>query len=261
VYSIDISTKKINRITYNPNVNKTCIAVSPDAKKILIVADENGISNIYEMNIENNSTSNNSKMKPLTNSANAIKQISITNDGYNLIFSSQVKGGYDIFELKNIFDKTPLDSIPLTNFVKNRIRLNTIEEEILTDTTQKTEPISYGKFKTDFKHQQFIKPNDDVMILQNPEIGEVNIDVRNSIERDYQVSLGFDAFIMNPYISTFYGIQGNAAALFSDIMGDHQIYISAYFLSHGALSFWCWWYMCMYSNIQNCSLLHVQFIF
>ena len=228
VYSIDISTKKITRITYTPNVNKTCIAVSPDLKKILIVADESGISNIYEMNIEDNLN----VMMPLTNSANAIKQISMTADGYNLIFSSQVKSGYDIFELKNIFDKTPIDSIPLTNFIKERTKRNTIAEAILADTfEQKTEQISYGKFITDFSHQQFIKPNDNIIISQNVELDEVDIDVRNLLENNYQVNLTFDAFLANPYVSTFYGIQGNMAALFSDIMGNHQIYLSAYFLT------------------------------
>jgi len=234
VYSINISTKKINKITNTPDVNKTCIALSPDAKKILIVANESGISNIYEMNIEENNT--NSIMKPLTNSANAIKQISITNDGYNLIFSSQVKGGYNIFLLKNIFDKTPIDSVPLTNFMKERIKINTIAENISNDTnnadaTSKNSPISYGKFRTDFKHQQFIKPNEEIIISQNMEIKEVDIDVRNSIEKDYEVSLSLDAFIVNPYISTFYGVQGNTAALFSDIMGNHQIYVAAYFFT------------------------------
>ena len=232
VYNIDISTKKINRITFTPNINKTCIAVSPDEKKILIVANETGISNIYEMNTEDN----NSVMRSLTNSANAIKQISVTDDGYNLIFSSQVKGGYDIFELKNIFDKTPIDSVPLTNFVKEKIKTTTIPEIIaddtnFNDTIHNDTPISYGKFVTDFKHQQFIKPNEDIIIPQKIEIKEVDIDVRNSVEKDYEVSFSLDAFIVNPYISTFYGVQGNTAALFSDIMGNHQIYLTAYFLS------------------------------
>ncbi|MCL2039582.1 MAG: hypothetical protein FWG85_04035 [Bacteroidetes bacterium] len=230
VYSIDIATQKINRITYTPDVNKTCIAVSPDAKKILIVANETGISNIYEMDLEDN----NSAMIPLTNSANAIKQISITNDGYNLIFSSQVKGGYNIFQLKNIFDKTPIDSVPPTNFVKERTKISTIVENIAdttTDNTSQNAPINYGKFRTDFKHQQFIKPNEDIITTQNLEIKEVDIDARNTIEKDYEVSFSLDAFIMNPYISTFYGVQGNTAALFSDIMGNHQIYLAAYFLS------------------------------
>ena len=239
VYSIDVATKHINRITYSPDIDKTCIAVSPDAKKILIVADKNGISNIYEMNIDNNTTSvennpaaNNSPMIPLTNSANAIKQISITNDGFNLIFSSQVKSGYDIFEMKNIFEKIPLDSIPLTNFVKERDNKNILVEQVPENPSEEdTESISYGKFKTDFKHQQFIKANDDVIVTQNIEIADVDIDVRNSIENDYLVDISLDGVIANPVVSSFYGVQGNMAVLFSDIMGNHQIYLSAYFLS------------------------------
>jgi Tol biopolymer transport system component len=233
VYNIDIASKTINRITHTPNINKTCIAVSPDTKKILIVADENGISNIYEMNIAGGTNiSNNSIMKPLTNSANAIKQISVTADGYNLIFASQVKGGYDIFELKNIFDKSPVDTLPLTNYVKEKLKLNTITESNSMDTlNKKIEAISYGKFKTDFTHQQFIKANNDVISQQQQEVRKVVLDVRNSMENDYAINFSLDAFIVNPAVSTFYGVQGNMAALFSDILGNHQIYLSAYFLS------------------------------
>ena len=44
IYSIDIASKAINRITHDA-AEKTSIVISPDGSKMLYVSDKNGIGN------------------------------------------------------------------------------------------------------------------------------------------------------------------------------------------------------------------------
>ena len=231
IFNIDIATKKINRITNTPDVPKTSMSISSDNQKLLYVANKNGISNLFELNLTDNKT------RILTNSANAITQISATPDGLNLIFSSQFRGGYDIFMLKNPFEKQiTIDSLPLTDFKQKIIYKNLLSEEIKQGNNSTSEDfaksISYGDFKTDFTNQQFLRPNPDVVETMKFEKEKLEMNTENLIERDYEVNFSLDGFVINPAISTFYGVQGSTSALFSDVMGNHQIYISANLLNN-----------------------------
>jgi Tol biopolymer transport system component len=229
VYKIDIATNICKRITSSPNTTKTAIAVSDDEQQLLIVANANGISNIYKLNI------NSQSMMPITNSVNGIMQISTTTNGLNLIFASQVKGGYDIFLMRNPFEKTlGIDTLPMTNYIKGlQKRIAIINDTNASDDSNSDEisnvEISYGKFKTSFSHQQFVNPNEDLInpITQNQNTEQVD----GLKENEYETHFSLDAFLINPAVSTYYGVQGNAAALFSDVMGNNQFYISAYIIS------------------------------
>ena len=228
---VRITSKNVTRITNTPNVPKTSISVSSDNQKLLYVANTNGISNLFELNLVDNKT------RPLTNSANAITQISATPDGLNLIFSSQVRGGYDIFMLKNPYERQlTIDSLPLTNFMQNIIYKSLLSEDVkqIDDSTSGnfTKSIDYGDFRTDFSNQQFLRPNPDVVETMSFDEKFIDMNTEHLVERDYEVNFSLDAFLVNPAISTFYGFQGSAAALFSDVMGNHQIYVSANLLSN-----------------------------
>ncbi len=233
IYNVDIKSKKIKRITFEPNIIKTSIVVSADNKKLLYVSTKNGIGNIYEYII---ATQNE---RPITNSSTGIAQLSMTSDNLNLIFSSQINGGYDIFLMRNPFEETlEMKELPLTKFMTHIQEKNEILSQADSQENKKSEVkknISYGNYTVDFSSQQFVKPNEDV--IKNITVEDIaeNIDEvennNNYIEKDYKLSFSLDAFLVNPGISTFYGLQGNGAVIFSDIMGNHQIFLQAYLLS------------------------------
>jgi len=82
VYSVDISTGIIRRNTRQPNGNKYSPVISPDGKKILYIADLNGINNIYIQDIDSG------EAYPITNSISGLYQISLSADGSKLVFAS-----------------------------------------------------------------------------------------------------------------------------------------------------------------------------
>lgn len=229
IYSIDINTREITRLTFDEQSAKTSIAASQNPDKILFVSDINGISNLYELDLTNN------KITPRTNSIIGINQISISPDGSKLLFSGQINGGYDIFLINFPFEKkVNYKSLPLTAYKQGVLEKKKLFEEFETsqtanlqaDTSKETISQNYGKFKVDFTRQKFAEPNPDALQRQTKSTikGDTSIADATFIERPYKITFTPDAIIGNPTYNTFYGFQSLTQMLFSDIMGDHQIY-------------------------------------
>ena len=99
IFSIDVATRDIERLTEWPRSNQGSPVVSPDGKKILFVSDRNGINNIYMLNLETK------KWRPITNSLSGVYQLSLSHDGSKLVFSSLINGGFNIFLMRSPFDR------------------------------------------------------------------------------------------------------------------------------------------------------------
>lgn len=233
IYSINIKTKDIQRLTYDVDYNITSIAVSSIKNKLLYSSDKNGINNVYILDL------NTKISKPITNSIIGITQISLSPDASKLLFSGQIDGGYDIYYMSFPFEKKlELDSLPLTEYRKSinerkSLITNIAVESIdtLKDTLKNNTSQAYGKFVIDFSRQDFVNPNPDAITKNDADnntlSGEKMNNEDNFVEKPYKISFSTDAIVGNPSYNTFYGFQGLTQMLFSDIMGDHQIYIQA----------------------------------
>jgi len=124
IYSININSLKIKRITNTPNVTESYPIAGPSGKEILFVSDKNGITNIYKKSIE---LSKDDTIKsiaqitssPITNSLDGISQISLSKDGKKLTFSSLAQASYNIYLMNNPFiPKTKLKKLLPTVYIK-----------------------------------------------------------------------------------------------------------------------------------------------
>lgn len=128
LYSIDLDSKKIDRITDWDLSDEKYAAVSADGKEILFVSDHNGINNIYKKKIKTSEqdsvkSSLDYKATPLTNSQSDLGQLSLTYDGKKLVFTALYNLGYNIFLLNNPFDlKADVDSLKLTKYMAGLIK-------------------------------------------------------------------------------------------------------------------------------------------
>ena len=231
IYSIDIISQKIERLTNDPGNQKTSLAPLPDGSGILFVSDANGIGNVYQLDF------NTSEAKARTNSLTGITQISLSDDASKLLFSTSTNGSSDIFMIKFPLDRPILDSLPNTKFIQNEIDkqkliaeiseedLNDIENSLVKSKSLK----GYGDFEVEFSRQQLVKPNPDA---SEKEVEEEKYDAESIVdtsfaEKDYKIKFTPDLILGNPGYSTYWGFQGVAQVLFSDVLGDHQIYIQA----------------------------------
>jgi Tol biopolymer transport system component len=138
LYSIDLESKKIDRITDWGLSDENYAAVSADGKEILFVSDRNGINNIYKKRIKTSDqdsvkSSLDYKAVPITNSQSDLGQLSLTYDGKKLVFTALYNLGYNIFLLNNPFDmKITGDSLKYTKYMaslvapKNKLTVNQV---------------------------------------------------------------------------------------------------------------------------------------
>mgnify|MGYP006285526245 FL=1 len=232
VFEYDLKNDKIRRLTFEPEYSKTSLAVHPDDKKLLYASDKNGIGNIWELNLIDGST------KPKTNSLTGITQLSITPSGNKLLFTTQIDGGYDLFLIRTPFARElEIDTLPLTDFRAEQLEKEQIlddlsKEEIEEEEKETEEKLEgYGEFEVDFSRQEVVQPNpdaaDQIDLEEKRGVTGGTYDDTTFVAKDYKLKFTPDLILGNPGYSTYFGFQGVTQMLFSDILGDHQIFLMA----------------------------------
>ena len=227
IYSYDVSSSTIKRITNDPQYNKTSLVVSPDNRKILYVSDKNGIMNIYQLDLESGHT------QVKTNSLTSIAQLSITPDGKDLLFSTMIAGGSDIYHIKDPFSKNlETDTIPVTRYRESDNAKSKIDDQVKNNLIlpqKKDTLIGYGNFDIEFSRQKLIKPNPDVIKNENTQNQDNLTSDTTFVEENYKVNFSTDLIMSNPSYDPFYQFQTAIQMMFSDVLSNHQIYASANF--------------------------------
>lgn len=224
IYRVSLATQDIERITSDPDVGKYSIAIAPKGNVMLYVADYNGISNLWKMDLESKNR------LPLTNSLQEVSQISLSADGTRLMFASQNRVGYDLFQLDFPLDLKAKDTLPMTLYHKRRMQKRNSLTEIISKKSEPRpiETYSYGDFDVDLADQKSVKPNEDVVSARDAALGddEQLYDTVSAV-KDYKVVFSPDIITGNAGFNNFLGATGQMDLLFSDMMGDHEIYLRA----------------------------------
>ena len=259
IYSLEVETGQVNRITDMPNSNETSPIVSPDDSQILFISDLNGINNIYKKNVVFSSGDNfisdikDIKPVPVTNSQSGLYQLSVSRDGKKLAFSSLYKSSFNIFLLNNPFETDlGLPELPLTKYRQGKLNLDVRPNEVvkeqkgikenekaLEDSSDFNSSIFYsGNFvdstkkygdsvTVDFGNYVFGGDNkitakeDNEKDLFNP---IDNLDERGNFKiNKYKISFAPDLIYANAGYSTLYGLIGTTIISFSDVLGNHRL--------------------------------------
>ena len=258
LYSINIATNKIKRLTDFPNSDETNPILSPDGKELLYISDMNGITNIYKKPMKL-STSDSAKNIdeiigiPITNSLDGLSQISASQDGKKLVFSSLYKASYNLFLLNNPFEmKTDSSSLPLTVYMdhflnksKDDLEVNAKiipENKVVTDTTSNTlssqiytgQVIDTTQVKVDsskidysnyvFGARPFAKIDSTNVDDQNKFNLTDNLDENGDYKVNrYKINFSPDIVYANAEYNTLYGLMGTTVLSFSDVLGNHRL--------------------------------------
>lgn len=232
VYRIEIASGTIERITSDSNSRKSSIAVSRDGNRLLLVADGNGIGNLYLYDIVQR------RLVPLTNSMSGLLQLSLARDDSKLIFAAQNQVGYDLFSIRNPFELRPLDSLPLTKFkqLQNEQQTKVRQLAAQVDSLAATPPLTYqgyGKFDVEFSSSatRGLPPTTDTIGQRGLFPASTQNPGYNLVPRPYKVTISNDLLMGTAGYNTLWGTgQSMIQMLFSDILGDHQLY--------GQVAFW-----------------------
>jgi Tol biopolymer transport system component len=242
LFSVDISTGIIRRITTQPNGSKTSPVISPDGKKIMFIADVNGINNIYAQELDSG------KCYPITNSISGLYQLSLSHDGSKLVFASLNEAGFDIYlMLRPLERKLNVTALEPTEFYKMKYNLPREEKPkevvalssssdtiavrssvVVVADTAGIEPTYRSGTKADLSNYVFSQElmHDTANVLPPISQSEItdNQDIdSNYVPRRYKLNFSPDLIYGAANYNTFYGIEGSTVLAFSDMLGDHQL--------------------------------------
>ncbi len=239
IYSISVASRLVERVSRTDSSEDSYPIAAPDGKHLFYISDRSGVANLYYMDLETGES------RPVSNSLSGIYQFSISKDGSRLAFSSLENGGFDIFLLKSPADHLlKEDEVPLTVFARQR-KSELAAALIVTkpsisaaadslkgpDTTQVKD--LYGKdIQVDLSNYVFggSKPATDTLFTA-PNFND-NFNVKdnldssgNFIAQKYKVNFTPDIIYGNAGYNTFFGVQGSTVMAFSDMLGNHQIFL------------------------------------
>jgi len=228
VYIVDMDTKNLRRITDTPYEASTPI-FSPDGKKIAYVSDANGISNVYLYNLE---TGDN---YPITNVISGIFQINWDRHANKMVFSTFYQGGFDIYIMNN-----PLELPPL-KLANTQFRNEMDEQELPVyalnwqPDEHEEEPVQKKKIKgsavgdysrfvfSDEKNRRREETSQEPIELPENTYQDDN---GNYKVRRYKLKFSPDIVTGTAGYDVFFGFSGYTAFAFSDLLGDHKIYLN-----------------------------------
>ncbi len=229
IYTIDVESRALGRVTSSDEIFETSPTPAPGGR-LLYISDRNGINNIYMLDSAGGSG------HPLTNSISGIEQLSLTRDGNVLAFTAQNGGGQDIFLMRMPFSsRIEGDTLEPTTFLKRSVAIAGLGDSAgALPVTAATPVEGYGDVKIDLADAAPVgglvdDPMARPVVPRAPEPLETPADARTEggdfAVKDYKVKFTVDLIQATGNYSSFYGVQGVTQMLFSDMLGDHQIYV------------------------------------
>ena len=227
IYSLNATSLLLERITSDEAVEKTPTP-GPDGS-LFYVSDLNGIYNIYVKDTPGG------EGRAITNSITGIEQLTLTPDGSRLVFSAWNGRGYDIFQLLAPRELRLPDGLEKTTFLKRNGGVSDTAivagEEEEESVTVVTDVEGYDDVEIDLDEALMSEPPADragprtYTKPADPPTGAVDGD-GDYVVQDYKVKFSMDVFQATGAYNSFYGFQSLVQALFSDELGDHNIYLA-----------------------------------
>jgi Tol biopolymer transport system component len=252
IYSINLSSKKITRLTDMPNSDEIAPVVGPQDKEMLFISDMNGINNIYKKRIQLNSEDTVKDVAalpayPVTNSLNGLYQLTISKDGKKLVFSSLYKGSYNLFLMNNPLEiKLDTNKLVPTVYITSLDKKETMVREIsshvihevdsarvkpvnVTENNSETTNLYGDSVQIDFNNYVFGDTNETKGLTKSDSVN-AKFKLTDNLDRHgdykvnrYKINFSPDIVYANAGYSTLYGLLGTTVLSFSDVLGNYRI--------------------------------------
>lgn len=253
IFRVKVGDTHAERITFTDNWTEIRPQVTRDGN-MFYISDENGIQNIFVMNLETREVS------PVTNLLSGIMQMSLSQDGTRMAINS-INGGYlDIFLIQNPLNRKKSDPlkpnswalyrdvatdetrVPAINFSRRLVNQDLIEFGYLTEEDVDKEYLKTDSIDTknalinepitetsefDFRNYVFADLTDPVsgepLITDEFNLQNTRLDDGRFVPKKYRLTFTPDFTYAGGALSTGYGVFALTQLVFSDLMGDHQI--------------------------------------
>ncbi len=170
---------------------------APEGERIAYTSQRNGVSNIWIAEIGDSIVH-----KPYSDLLSGAFSPTWDPDGDKMVFSAFYDGGFDIYHMKEL---NPLDSLVPTPFILQR---DTLCPEEIIEVGERT-----GRIPGDLRRSRIdMDEEDEDRDLYEP--------------KDYTPEFTIDLVSGAVAYDTYYGFRGLSQIMFSDMLGNHQVYIA-----------------------------------
>jgi Tol biopolymer transport system component len=226
IFEIDRTGKNLHKLTGGPFRDRSPI-YSPDGKYLAFSSDRTGVNNIYILDLQTN------QEWPITNIITGAFQPTWGGNTNRLAFTAFYYAGFDIYMIKNPLEIKPDEVIVQeTQFVKS-LSTPAKSGEFAEDVAAATEEGQEGIDNETRTYRNFIfdesfadgtqKPPEKSVFLDSAEYalptGEFKV-------HNYKIKFTPDFVYGAVGYSQFFGTQGYANFLFSDVLGDQRINVA-----------------------------------
>ncbi|MDX1639002.1 MAG: hypothetical protein R3281_13595 [Balneolaceae bacterium] len=259
IYRIELGGNRATRLTNTPLWSEKQPVTTRDGR-LVFISDQNGIPNIYRMDMTNRTTA------PLTNLQSGVMQISISSDESRLAVNTADEGTLDIFLIRSPFDRlseqelTPnewalrrqreseIQRVPATLYVRQMFGSqptpgavvsaadNGVPEAVtvpgrdsVTAVTADTAADSKSQV-IDIRNYVFSPEVEQDSAFAYEYLDAARFAPENNMTEDgryqpksYRLQFTTDYTYAGGTFSTYYGTYGLVQVVFSDLLGDHQI--------------------------------------
>lgn len=211
IYEVNLETRELFRLTDEPHIKRTPIWSGID-NTIIYVSNRSGTYNLYAHNVVSGD------VKPLLNNVTGSFQPSIAYESKTLVFSSFFSNGYDLFMLNNPFRD---------NYTVDVVQLQPAESIPKSDA-------DFDLLSTSGDYSSFVFDRlwaDRMEGSEEAEDDTLSIAVREPDAEGSYASKKYKASLHPNIVSgamsynNYFGINGTALLMLSDILGDHQIFM------------------------------------
>lgn len=115
IYRLRIGSSRAERLTRTPHYNESRPLMTQDGR-LLYISDQNGIPNVYEMNLETRES------HPLTDLITGVMQMSVSADGRLLAINSYNRGYVHIFTIDEPFERRKTEPLKRNEWADRRLQ-------------------------------------------------------------------------------------------------------------------------------------------
>lgn len=233
VYMVDVTTREVIRITDTPWQESNPI-FSPDGKTIAYCSMKNGISNLF-LHPRDGSV----EPYAVTDIISGIFQINWDRNANKMVFTTFYRGGFDIFVLNNPLEAKPVeltDTQFVTEMNKEKLPVyartwepdeSDAEEEDVTTIAGNSAGGDYSKFVfSNLNQRPAPEPKEVELADETYQDNAGNYKIRK-----YKLKFSPDLVTGQAGYNTFFGFSGYTTFAFSDLLGDHKIFLNVNLVS------------------------------
>ena len=226
LFLLDLDSRNLNRLT-NTSYSENFPVFASTVNMLAYTADASGVWNLHLLDLDTKES------RSISNVLTGIFQLSWSNDDQKLIFSAYSGVGWDIYSISNPLSLDTKEVRP-SNFIKSgtnedplQIALSekgSVGERIEVEWADNS--FARWIFAPEYNHyNDGIYDSTNIQSIEPLAISNYKDENGTYLTKNYKTRFTIDLVSGQAMYSNLWGAMGTTVFAFSDILGDHRVYV------------------------------------